>query len=299
MRMLSTVLLSLAVQGSAAAAAPCPPAPMSRAQLLGLEAAKFEVADDAQRQAMALGLLGCMADPDPALREGAAFPALASWLRADKLDPATLRSMRVSQLAALKQPDAAGFSQAFAVLVLAELVRADRIKPAMSSAERGEILQEGTAYLSALRDYRGYDAKQGWRHAVAHAADLMRELARHPGLSKQDQQQVLAAVATQLNSAGRQEPPHFYHFFEGDRLGVPVYYLAARGDISAAEWEAWFASLAIPKADLDGASSLSAMARYHNLKGFLMPLYIALIQSKDVAQRERLLPHVEQAYKIK
>ena len=94
-------------------AAELPPASASRAQLVELRATKWAVADNAKRQALALGMLDCLADPDAFLRDDIAFESLESWMPTQKLDPATLRSVRTTQLAALKKPDAAGFAQPF------------------------------------------------------------------------------------------------------------------------------------------------------------------------------------------
>ena len=89
------------------------------------------------------------------------------------------------------------------------MARTDRIKPYLSEAERAELIQAGTAYLSAVRDYRGYDDKEGWRHGVAHAADLMMQLSLNPTLGKKDRQLILSAVAAQLSAAGAHSPAHF------------------------------------------------------------------------------------------
>jgi hypothetical protein len=292
MRILLTLAAAIALHGLAAAA--CPPAVASRAQLTELRAAKWEVADHARRLALALGLLDCLADPDPFLRDKVGYEALAAWMRAQQLDLATLGSIRSTLLAALKQPDAAGFSQPFAALVLAEVARTDRIKPWLSEAERSELLAGGAAYLAAVRDYRGYDDKEGWRHGVAHAADLMLQLSLNPALGKQEQKMILSAVAAQLAAAGAHTPAQFFRYGEGGRLMAPVFYLARRSELDAADWDAWLATLAVAPPGPAGLSQAD-LAQRHNLKSFLMPLYVSLSESKDEAQRARLLPSVRKA----
>lgn len=289
MRLLLALIGTLAVHGIAAAA--CPPAGTSRQQLAELRAAKWEVADEAGRQALALGLLGCLGDPDPELRDGMAYEALTAWMRAQKLAPATLGSIRASQLAVLKQQDAAGFAQPFAALVLAEVARTDRIRPWLSAAERNALVEAAAGYLSTVRDYRGYDEKLGWRHGVAHAADLMLQLSLNPALEKREQKLILSAVAAQLSAGGAAASAHFFHYGEGERLMAPVFNLARRSELGAADWEAWLGTIAIPPAD-PSFRTQAGLARRHNLKSFLMPLYVSLNESKDEAQRERLLPAV-------
>ena len=289
MRILPALVAASLVHGTAFAA--CAPAGATRAQLNELRAAKWEVADHARRQQMAIGMLGCLADPEPAIRDEIAFESLQAWMRTQKLDQATLHAIRSTLLARLKAPDAAGFAQPFAALVLAESARADRVKPYLNEAERSELVQAAIAYLSGVRDYRGYDEKEGWRHGVAHGADLMLQLSVHPALIKKDHQAILAAIAAQLSAAGAQA--HFFHYGEGERLMAPVFYLARRAELDAADWQAWFAAL--PPAASQRPVTQAALAYRHNLKSLLAPLYVALVETKDAAQRDRLLPFVTKA----
>lgn len=291
MRILVALIGACAIHAGAGAA--CPPEGMSGAQLASLRSAKWEVADHARRQQLAIGMLDCLLDPDPALRDEAGFESLHTWMRTQKLEPATMQSIRVALQARLAAADASGFAQPFAALVLAEVVRADRVKLFLSEPERAALVRAGTGYLAGVRDYRGYDEKEGWRHGVAHGADMMLQMAVHPALGKPEHQAILAAVASQLSAPGSQSPPHFYRYGEGERLAAPVFHLGRRGSLEAADWEAWFAALAAPK----GAQPQAALAHRHNLKSFLLPLYASLAESKDEAQRARLLPFVTKALK--
>ncbi len=294
MRYLLSLIGALTIHS--AALATCPPAGFTRSELVELQAANGEVADSAKRQALAIELLACLGESDSVLREQTAFPLLMTWMRTDKLELATLQTLRVSQIAALKKYDSAGLTQPFAALVLAELVRADRTKPFMNEKEIKEIVQVGTTYLSTVRDYRGHDEKEGWRHAVPHVSDLMSQLARHQAVGKTEQKLILAAIATQLYAAGAQSPPQYYHYFEGPRMGWAVFHLAVRSDIPAAEWEAWFGAFTVTRAEQE-ASKPELFARYHNMRSFLMPLYISLVEAKDAAPRDRIMPFVTKAVK--
>ena len=294
MRLLLILAASLAaslVPVSAADAA-CLPAGMTRAQLMELRSAKWDVAEPARRQALAMNMLDCLSDSDPVLRDEAGFEALQAWMRAARLDGATMHAIRATLLARLQAPDPSGFSQPFAALVLAEVVRADRIAPFMSDAERSALARAGTAWLAAVRDYRGFDASEGWRHGVAHGADLMLQLAVHPALGKADQQSLLAAIGAQLSAPAAPPAPHFYRYGEGERLMAPVFYLARKSALESADWEAWFASLAPPAST---TTTQAALAHRHNLKSFLLPLYVNLAESQDAAQRARVLPFVTKA----
>ena len=152
----------LATMAAANVNAACPPEGITRAQLSELRGAKWEVPGE-RRGPLAIHLLDCLGHPDPAVRDEIAVEALQSWMRADQLDNTTLHTIRTTLLARLKGQDAIGFTQPFAVLVLAEVARADRLKPSLSVAERTALVREGAAWLAAWRDYRGYIDADGWR----------------------------------------------------------------------------------------------------------------------------------------
>lgn len=284
MRIMMTLAAAALSHGLAYGA--CPP----RAELDALKAAKWEVAADPARQVLAAAMLDCLANPDPVVRDQLGFEALQVWMRTKKIDVPTLHAMRSTLLTRLKTADATGFAQPFSALALAEVVRADRVQPFLTAAQRGEIVDAASAYLSGVRDYRGFDQKEGWRHGVAHGADLMLQLALNPAIGAAEQRIMIGAISAQLTQASGSG--HFFHYGEGERLMAPVFFLARRAMLDAAEWDSWFAVAAAPPGPPVTQASL---AHRHNLKGFLLPLYVSLAESKDAAQRERLLPIVTKA----
>ena len=100
--------------------------------------------------------------------------------------------------------------------------------------------------MTTLGDYRGFDASEGWRHGVAHGADLLLQLSLNLALDRAQLDAILAAIASQVMPA----TGHFYIYGEGDRLMAPVFYIGRRGALSTAEWSEWFARLSArrPKA---------------------------------------------------
>ena len=272
----------------------CKPIPTMLHKLEALKAGKWQLADDALRQTLAIDLLDCLAAPDPVLRDDLAFTALSAWMRAKQLSPETLHRINTELQSHLNmgEPDAAGFRKPFSALTLAEVARADRVQKYLSDDELDQLITTGTKYLAKVRDYRGFSATEGWRHGVAHAADLMLQLALNPRLSKAQADRLLAAIASQVAPAGE----HFYQYHEGERLMAPVFYIARKTLHDNADWDAWIASLmATQKAD--EPTTQTSLARRHNLAGFLLPLYFSLQESTDAAQRARLLPAVAKALK--
>jgi hypothetical protein len=282
----AAIASTLALPSLAWAADQCPAAALQQAK-----AVKWQLADDAGRQALALRSLACLASPDPVERDELAFEALQAWMRAGQLDTATVQALRARLAAQLEAPDPLGFARPFAALVLAEVARVDRIKPYMTAAQRAQLVDAAASYLRGVRDYRGFDAQQGWRHGVAHAADVMLQLALNPALSRAQHEQMLSAIASQVAPAGE----HFYLYGEGERLMAPVFYLSRAKTMECSDWDAWFERLAAPPAAQ--GTRQAALARIHNLKAFLQPLLINIGESRDEAQRACLKPLVLRALK--
>lgn len=256
----------------------CPPSGHDAASLQALKAAGFVLQDAAAKRRLAFDLVGCLGDTDPALRDGIAYEALATWMRAGDFDATALRELRGRLYAVLDGNPGEGFAHPFAALVLAEVARTDRVAPWMSGDERAAMIGRAAGYVEGVRDYRGYDDASGWRHGVAHGADWLMQLALHPALERAQGDRILAAVAAQAVPASG----HAYVFGEPQRLVRPVLFVAQRGLHSEAEWQAWFAALVPRIGDASLAYRDAAwLARRHDLLAFLSTLYVEADNGKD------------------
>ena len=269
--------------GTARAADTCPPGGWTRDDLQALKSSEFKLDDAARRGQLALGLLDCLGSPDPALRDGIAFEAWSAWLRAGALDePTRLAALqRLLPRIAPEAPAGAGFDAPFAALVLSEVARTDRVSPWMDPATRERLLAAGAAYLASVRDYRGFDAREGWRHGVAHGADLMLQLALNPALDKPQLDRIFAALATQVAPEG-----HAYVYGEPERLARPLLYGALRGLHTEAEWKAWFEALATPGRAAswrEAVGTPEGLARRHDLRAFLLAVYAEIAEEQRPA----------------
>ena len=158
----------------------------------------------------------------------------------------------------------------------------DRIDPFMSAEERSALVDTGTKYLANLRDYRGFDEGNGWRHGVAHAADLMMQLSLNAHLTRDDAMKITAAIAAQVSP----ETSHFYVFGEPGRLARPIIFLSSRDLLTEREWQDWFAALEASEQDPKWQSpytSASGLARIHNTRQFASAIYIMASNSEDPA----------------
>lgn len=274
-----TMPAAMAGQGSAACTAPRP-----AGDLKSHAASFFPKASNADLEALA----ACLGDPDPAVRDDFAFTLWSEGLRGKYLTPAQMRYTLGQLTTMVAGPDdTAGFRRPFAALTLSEIARAERVDAFLTDAELHALAGAGAAYLRGVHDYRGFVTGEGWRHGVAHGADLSMQLALNPRLSRADADLLLAAIAAQIAPPGS----HAYVHGEARRLARPVLFLAKRADIDDAAWVAWFQALhpdGSPRWKAPYASE-TGLAAVHNSGAFGDAVYVAASESQD-AQVQRLAP---------
>ncbi|MDZ3833259.1 MAG: DUF2785 domain-containing protein [Sphingopyxis sp.] len=233
-------------------------------------------------------VIACLEHPDPAVRDDFAFALWAAGFRGKHVSPPLMRHAMGRLSALLDGPeDAAGFRKPFAALALSEVARADRVDAFLTDGERHALARTAAAYLRSVSDYRGFVEGQGWRHGVAHGADLLMQLALHPQLARADAELILSAVAAQVAPAAS---PYYVHG-EARRLARPVLFLGRRADIDDAAWAKWFRSLhpdTTPRWQAPYASA-AGLAAVHNSSAFADAIYVSAAESQD-EQVRRLAP---------
>ena len=270
------MLLCAALPGRAA----CPVDAAAQAPLQQASRQGFAWAAVKQPDVLVDTLVACLDDPDPALRDGVAYTALSQWMRTQAPDATALRRVRDALYGRLAAPEADGFGKPFAALVLAEVARADRIRPWMTVGERARMVERAAGFLEGVRDYRGFVDGEGWRHGVAHGADWLMQLALNPALDSAQLQRIVAAVDRQLM------PDHAYVFDEPARLARPLLIAARRGARPEAEWTAWFRALPARLGDPAVAWNDEAwLARRHDLRALLLE-----VQSQVAGDPQALAP---------
>lgn len=269
--------------GAALATEECRPLGYGKAELLDLRAQEFAIDDPAERQRFVLDLLDCLANPDPVLRDQVAYEGFATLLRGRQLDSDTIRQLRTALLGQMTATDdESGFQRPFAALVLSEVARADRIEPMFTDEERAGLVTAACDYMRSIDDYRGFDETEGWRHGVAHDADLLMQLALNPALDRDQLIHIRDAVASQVAPPGN----HFYVYGESGRLARPILFVAMREEFTNDEWADWFESIASPEpfaAWGEVFSSQAGLAKLHNTRAFLQVIYVNATASDNAA----------------
>lgn len=250
----------------------CPPEGLTAAQIAQLRLQGYAIGDDDTRNRLALALLGCIGDRDPALRDGLAVQAVAAWLRGKSLTSDTVVQLYDGLLAQLRDTrDPYGFRRPFAVLVLSEVARADRIDAVLTAQQRAALVDTAIGFINEINDYRGYSDTEGWRHGVAHAADLILQLAIDPQVDAPAVERLMNALASRIAPSAKV----YYIHGEPERLVRAVYFTWARGVLDAAFWTRWFDAISSPLPAADWGQVMSnerGLARRHNTQAFLLNL---------------------------
>lgn len=243
-----------------------------------------------------IALIACLGDPDPGIRDKIAFERISATLRSGDVDRATLSDLRTRLLGLVAAADPLGVQRPFAILALAEVARTDRLKPWMTDAERQTLVEASAQYLSSITDYRAFDNKEGFRHGVAHGADLAMQLALNPAVGKASLDRLLAGIAAQVApNAGVA-----YWAGEPDRLARAVLVTAQRNLLAPDDWKAWFATVMDPKPLVAWNTAFNSelgIKKRHNARAFLLSLLATAGTSEDPGIKQLIMP-VRDALKL-
>jgi hypothetical protein len=173
-----------------------------------------------------------LTSPDPEVRDGVGYAVLVTRVTRGELD-GRLPELGDRIAGHLGHPEIQ--ARPFAPLILDAAVWRDNT---IRELDAGTVLRWRDAFAtwwSGETDLRGYDARLGWLHAVAHGADLLGTLG---GSRHLDQ----AALAALLDLARRRlTTPTEYLFAHGedDRLAAALAFVLARGELDAARATGW------------------------------------------------------------
>lgn len=240
---------------------------------------------DQLTDAAARDFASCLGDPSPFLRDQIGYEGLTAALRSGNVSEATRRELIADLSANLSASDEAGFLAPFSALGLSELARTDRVEAYLSAEERTALVETAATYLAGVSDFRAYSDTEGWRHGVAHGADIAMQLALNPNVATADLVKLRPAITAQIS--GRSG--HAFTAGEPGRLARPIFFMATREAFTEAEWADWFTALGdpAPMDDWSGAfKSETDLARLHNLKAFARVIYI----NASLSENEALVP---------
>jgi len=254
------------------------PVQHDRAFWLTISQNHYVVPQNQSAAALAQELSQLLGSPNPELRDDLAYSILARWIaRPNILQPTELQALADAWRANLKNGIGESgtdsvLKRSFSALCLSLIAEREAKSPFLGTPRYHQLLADALAYLQSERDLRGYDAKLGWIHATAHTADLLRELAGSPLLTKEEQSNILSALAVRLSSA-----PEVYTQGEQDRMAAAVLAVIRRPGYDPASFETWLTKLQDEDKKV-WANPLTpdTLARYQNRTYFLQALVVRL-----------------------
>lgn len=276
----------------------CQPLGMTYDELKTVYQNQLQGISNEQRPDYLRTVVPCYGSTDPFLRDQIGYEATAALLRREgALDKNMINALDKfkDDLIALLAPEAAdphGVTKPFAVIVLAEVARTDRIHKWMNDAERLELITQAQKYLTGITDYRAYEDGIGFRHGVAHSADLILQLALNTQIEPINLKTLVTAIGSQISTSDGTA----YTTGEPGRLVRALFYLLQRAADSEplrneilallnrvkdpAPFENWGAVFA----------SEEGLAHRHNHRAFAEALYVQLMPH---AEHEVLAPYVD------
>lgn len=204
----------------------------------------FEVPEDRDLEDLTTELTVMLGSPDPAVRDGVALPALATWIDRgiyDDLLPGLGDGMAAGLLVGLGERDTdTVFRRSSSALVLAECLARDNAEHLLPD---GQVLAWGDRLMTWFlgeRDTRGFVEGKGWAHAVAHGADALGTLASSPRLAGPELAVLLDVLSERVVLPGT--PPLLSG--EPDRIAAAAMYVLRRNALSIEHLESWVENLA-------------------------------------------------------
>jgi len=235
-----TILMVTAVLWAVAGPHAGQPAAPSRADWIALAKGGFVLPGGRTAVDMLVDMNPLLASDDPVLRDEVAYGAAERWIVRDhRLSAADLRV--VLQLWIRNLDDGLGeagddrvFKRSFSALSLSLIAATDLSAPFLTPAELQAFFDRMLDYFQRERDVRGFDARRGWMHTVAHTSDTLKFLSRNPKLAAGSGARLLAAVRAKIEA---QEA--VFAWGENDRMALALQSALRRPDADAAALTAW------------------------------------------------------------
>lgn len=236
-----------------------------------------------------------LGDPDPRVRDGIAFPTLATWIDEGVYDELLVGlgdGIATGLNEGLGEQDTDSvFRRSFSALILAECIDRDT-RAALVGPDTvlgwGDRLM---GWFSREQDLRGFVPGKGWAHAVAHGADALGALARSPHFGRLELIVVLDVLADRLLAPTEE----FFVCGEDDRLAFATMQVLRRDLLGLDVLEPWVARLA-SHASPSGDEDHNPFHVAGNVQSYLRALHLqlALGEQRPAVRSDLLLVLIDQ-----
>lgn len=222
-------------------------------------------------------------NPDGYLRDNLIYISFGKLIFSDQLNPQeieTLLEVVIGEEYLCYRLGESGkgsvFTRSFSALVIAAIIEYDIEKKVVKSDLVQHAINNVIHYMMEEKDSRGFIEGKGWAHAIAHGADALDALAKHPYLKKEDISRVLHVVQ---HSLCKQVD---YLDEEEERLANIIISLLehqnAEQDIRV--WIEGLTGMVATQLD-ENTGSIDAYHTKRTVKNFLKAVYI-MLNSKEI-----------------
>lgn len=231
-------------------------------------------------------LLDYLAHPDPELRDEFGYNILTRWIAVYGYH--STEQLIVMGQWLLEQLDKGigeintdtVFLRSYSAAVLSLIVYRDVKEQFMSTRDVLTILETAQSYLLFEQDTRAHDPVKGWINAIANVTGLLRYLAMHPALSKEQLQGILETVSRKVCQPAEEA----FNHDEEDRLARVVIPIMMRNDLDKTDYALWFNEIKmwLTTHETDGDYNATYNFTYQNIKRFLRALHVQVLLANRV-----------------
>lgn len=189
------------------------------------------------------------------------------------------------------------FTRSFAALIIGAVLEKDRQQSFLQEDVVLDALEKSIEYLHLEKDIRGHVEGKGWAHSVAHGADLVAEVVKHPSFSSELNLKCLSILKECLFKEGTTKTPFVDD--EEERLVFVLEALIEKG-LTDSEIDTWIAEVsgALEELHIKEGFSLNFFWKRSNVVDFLRGFYFRLLYKNEKAEvRNSVVDVLEQMHK--
>ncbi|RYC14761.1 DUF2785 domain-containing protein [Nocardioides zhouii] len=247
-----------------------------------VQAADFEVPGDRPLDDLTAELTTMLGSTSPEVRDGTAFPALATWIDRGVYDDllAGLGDGMVAGLAVgLGETDTdTVFRRSFSALIVGACIERDNeqhLLPIDKILDWGDRI---AVWFLTEKDSRGWVPDKGWAHAIAHGADAIGALGESPHLGAAEHEALLDVLAERLLQQPVDVP---LAAGEPDRIAAAAMQILRRGTLGTDLLEPWVHRLGAAANAFKGPVDHDPYAPTAAPQAFLRALFLHLSLSPE------------------
>ncbi len=265
-----------------------------------VQAADFEVPGDRPLDDLTAELTTMLGSTQPEVRDGTAYPALATWIDRGVYDD-LLAGLGDGMVAGLsvglgETGTDTVFRRSFSALIVGECLERDNEQHLLPPAKILDWGDRIAVWFLTERDTRGFVPDKGWAHAIAHGADAIGALAESPHMSAAEHQALLDVLAERLLLQPVDEP---LAAGEPDRMAAAAMRVLRRGTLGTDVLEPWVHRLGAAGNPFGGPVDHDPFARTDAAQAFLRALFVHLsLAPEPPAARSDLLLVVIEALRL-